>query len=371
MKIGILTFHCAHNFGAVLQCYALQEALKEMGHEVFIIDYRPDYLINPYKVFSFQRIKSKNPIKIIVKLIIELLSIKARIIKDKGFCKFINTLFNLYPITQLSNQSDFDLFVFGSDQIWNPKFNNNKLDPIFLGSSPIFSHTPKIAYAASMGCKKLADPKQESKFIQGIQTFKSISVREKSLQEYIFKVSGIKSKIVVDPTLLLSSIQYEKLIGERKIKENYIFIYQVGRSEHLTKNLDYLEKKSKKKIINISACGRIYLNQINELKYTPYDFLNLIKYADLILTTSFHGTVFSCIFQKNFYTFSVNENVDDRSKNLLKSLSLEERMIDNVSKIKDLPINYNLVNPILKNIQTESLIWLKKSIKISNNKNSD
>lgn len=365
MKIGILTFHCAHNFGAVLQCYALQEALKEMGHEVFIIDYRPDYLINPYKVFSFQRIKSKNPIKIIVKLIIELLSIKARIIKNKGFCKFINTLFNLYPITQLSNQSDFDLFVFGSDQIWNPKFNNNKLDPIFLGSSPIFSHTPKIAYAASMGCKKLADPKQESKFIQGIQTFKSISVREKSLQEYIFKVSGIKSKIVVDPTLLLSSIQYEKLIGERKIKENYIFIYQVGKSENLTANISNLKQRSKKKIINISPSGHTYLYQNKELKYTPYDFLNLIKYADLILTTSFHGTVFSCIFRKDFYTFRVNDTVDDRSKNLLKSLSLENRMINHISEINQEHIDFNLVNSKLTEIQVDVITWLKENIYIS------
>lgn len=369
MKIGILTFHCAHNFGAVLQCYALQKTLKSMGHEVFIIDYRPDYLINPYKVFSFQRIKSKNPIKIVGKLIIELLSIKARVRKDKGFKKFINSLFQLYPISQLSDQSDFDLFVFGSDQIWNPKFNNNKLDPIFLGSSPIFSHTPKIAYAASMGRKELVDKNMESEFIQGIKTFKAISVREKSLQEYIEKLTGTKSTTVIDPTLLLPSIKYENLIGERLIKENYIFIYQVGKSEELTNNISYLKRKFQKKIINISPSGRIHLHQGKELKYTPYDFLNLIKYADFILTTSFHGTVFSCIFQKDFYTFNVNENVDDRSKNLLKSLSLEERMINKVSKVNQSNhIDYNQVNLYLAKIQLDATTWLKENTKPSQKK---
>lgn len=362
MKIGILTFHCAHNFGAVLQCYALQKTLKSMGHEVFIIDYRPDYLINPYKVFSFQRIKSKNPIKIVGKLIIELLSIKARVRKDKGFKKFINSLFQLYPISQLSDQSDFDLFVFGSDQIWNPKFNNNKLDPIFLGSSPIFSHTPKIAYAASMGCKDLADQKMESEFILGIKTFKAISVREKSLQEYIENLTGIKSTTVIDPTLLLSSPQYDILIGERIIKEDYIFIYQVGISETLIKNIQHIKKTFKKKIINITPSGRTSINQSKGLRYTPYDFLNLIKYADLILTTSFHGTVFSCIFKKNFYTFSVNKVVDDRSKNLLKSLSLEERMIDNISQIRFSSIDYVLATSKMKIEQKNALTWLEKNI---------
>lgn len=362
MKIGILTFHCAHNFGAVLQCYALQETLKEMGHEVFIIDYRPAFLINPYKVFNFQRIKSKNPIKMIGKFILELLSIKARIIQYKGFTKFINTLFQLYPITQLSDQSDFDLFVFGSDQIWNPKFNNNKLDPIYLGNSPIFSHTPQITYAASMGCKELSDKKIESEFIQGIKTFKAISVREKSLQEYIEKLTAIKSTTIMDPTLLLPSIKYETLIAERLIKENYILIYQVGKSEELTSNISYLKRMFRKKVINISPIARKNLYQNKELKYTPYDFLNLIKYADFILTTSFHGTVFSCIFQKNFYTFSVNETVDNRSKNLLKSLSLEDRMIDNISQIKMSSIDYTLVTSKIEAERKKALIWLEENI---------
>lgn len=357
MKIGILTFHCAHNFGAVLQCYALQETLKTMGHEVYIIDYRPDYLIKPYKIFSLHRLKSKNPLKCIFKMMVELSSIQARKIRKRGFDQFINSRFQLFPISRLSEDSHFDLFIFGSDQIWNPKFNHYKLDPIFLGCSSVFSDTPKIAYAASMGMKELPNKQIEKEFSNALQSFRSISVRERSFQDYIEKVSGLKSKTVIDPTLLLTSLQYDRLIGKKMIQEDYILVYQIAGSVSLTQNISVLQKSLRKKVIDISPFSR------KGLKYSPYDFLNLIKYADLILTTSFHGTVFSCIFQKDFYTFSINKDIDNRSKNLLESLSLEERMIKDISEINSKHIDYEIINKSIKMLQSEAIKWLIENLK--------
>lgn len=196
----------------------------------------------------------------------------------------------------------------------------------------------------------------ERDFCDAIQSFRYISVRERSLQNYIEKVAGLKSKIVIDPTLLLPSSQYDRLIGERLIQDHYILVYLLVESENLAQNISALKKKLNKKVINISPHPQ------EGLKYSPYDFLNLIKYADLILTSSFHGTVFSCIFQKDFYTFSINKNVGDRSRNLLESLSLEKRMIKDISEVKEDHIDYRQPTQSIMGMRSETIKWLSESL---------
>ena len=133
MKIGILTFHCAHNYGAVLQCYALQEMLKGMGHTVEIIDYRPDYLRMPFDVINLHRIQSRNLLRLVKSIILETLSLSQRIIRHRKFDSFIKYYLNLSRSVGIS--SDYDVYVMGSDQIWNPKITNG-FDGVYFGYLP-------------------------------------------------------------------------------------------------------------------------------------------------------------------------------------------------------------------------------------------
>ena len=130
MKIGILTFHCAHNFGAVLQTYALQEILKTMGHEVFIIDYRPKYIVDVYKIFNIRRFISKSPITSLKKTLNEILNFRNRIFCYYKFNRFIKSYINLSHERTVSNI--YDAYIIGSDQVWNPDITGGVFDKVFF-----------------------------------------------------------------------------------------------------------------------------------------------------------------------------------------------------------------------------------------------
>ena len=136
MKIGILTFHCAHNYGAVLQCYAMQEFLRSKGHDVEVINYRPNYLLKPYKIFNVKRFSSKKPIRILKGLILEFLLFPVRLKRFYGFENFINNKLILSKtVTKESIPSNYDIYIVGSDQIWNPKITKG-FDEIYFCRFP-------------------------------------------------------------------------------------------------------------------------------------------------------------------------------------------------------------------------------------------
>ena len=155
MKIGILTFHCAHNYGAVLQCYATQEFLRGKGYDVEVINYRPYYLLHPYQLFNYRRVLCKNPIRLIKKFIQELLLFPVRYKRWRAFEGFINEQLQLGSVVTNKLPIDCDVYLIGSDQVWNPKITNG-FDDVYFAQFP-FAKAKKryVAYAASMEAKKL------------------------------------------------------------------------------------------------------------------------------------------------------------------------------------------------------------------------
>ena len=147
MRIGILTFHCAHNYGAMLQCYALQEYLKGRGDEVYVIDYRPDYLTHPYKKHKLSHWLSKDPLRTLKRLLSEPFLLKKRGKRWDGFDNFMRMKLNLYPYDMSSDYSNFDWLLFGSDQIWSSRLTGGRFDPVFFGQGV---NCRKATYAASM-----------------------------------------------------------------------------------------------------------------------------------------------------------------------------------------------------------------------------
>lgn len=369
MKIGILTFHCADNYGAVLQCYALQETLKTLGHEVEIINYRPQYLIKPYKIFSKERIKSKNIFKSSIKFAREILTIHRRKELQSAFKRFRTTFLHISSTILQSHNNispEYDIYIVGSDQIWNTKITN-KLDPIYFGKFNIPKYKKRcISYAASMEVQG-NNIKNNTILRSLLKNLDAISVRENNLAHTLEPLTNKKIYTVLDPTLLAPEHIWSKLIVPIKLTRPYILIYQVRKSPKTQIIARNLAIQLGCEVFEISTNIKNIIRPRRTIEdASPEKFISLIKYARCIVTTSFHGTAFSIIFKKDFYCLKLEDGFDSRSKSLLEDLNLSERFIscsvtptfskviydskieNKIKELRSISIKYlsdNLINP--------------------------
>ncbi|MCR8916919.1 polysaccharide pyruvyl transferase family protein [Bacteroides sp. ET225] len=356
MKIGILTFHCAINYGAVLQAFGLQEYLKEMGHEVYIIDYCPEYLKASYNIFDWKWSHDFSFITNVYFLIRKIMTIPLRIKRKYSFIRFSNRFLNLYPYELCCNKSnDFDAFIIGSDQVWNPKITNG-FDKIYFGKFPASQGKKIISYAASVGSVLNLEASFD-KFQKLLTSFTSISVREKSLAELIIKNYKLPVSITVDPVLLLGQSAFTAISStEKKKKKPYVLVFQLYYTESAI--LDNVIKKvvSKKKlaVLKLSASSESLFDKNLLSAESPQNFLDLFRNASYIITSSFHGTIFAILFQKDFNTIGFNKIQSERMNDFLSSLGLEHRLISNNSQIATDTINFSDVNKRLEKLRTLS-----------------
>lgn len=366
MKIGIFTFHCAANYGAVLQTYCLQEVLKDMGHEVYVIDYRPKYLIEPYKTFAYSpNIYNSNLEK--CKGFVRACSVAPiRWKRNKNFSKFIHARLNLYHLDLNDESNDFDAFVFGSDQIWSPKIASG-FDKVYLGDFPAAKGKKLIAYAASAGSISNFLGKDINYFLSRLQFFNKVTVREKSLAEYINQKSLTTSEVVFDPVLLAGPTILHQLLNTKKVKEQsqkqpYLLLFQIIRNDDLTSYAVAVAKSKGLKLIEIATMYESLFN--NNLKQTVTVELLLSYFinATYIITTSFHGTVLSILFNKQFNTISLNKSTDERALSLLKQLHLSDRMLKINEKTSSNLIDYNTIRHLYIQDKIESYNLLNNSL---------
>lgn len=355
MKIGIVTFHRAHNYGAVLQCFALQETLKASKHDVEIIDYSCRAIENVYSngLPKIKRNSLKNAIK---SIIISLLKGHREYIRYKRFDDFIKNYLNLSTHISSNSTKELNLYdgiVFGSDQIWNGSLTQN--DTFYFGD---FNYKGlKISYGASAGKRE----KDISSYYKLLSSFDALGVREESLNK-IFKNIGLYNCYTnIDPTLLLTATQWVNLLGLRLNKPSsnkYVLAYPLRERAETLKLANSLAKEFNYKLYEIGARVMIRHHRNRLEKIGPVDFLNEIYNSEIIITNSFHGTVFSLIFNKNFYTVTLGDGEDGRVINLLSKLNLEDRIIRIGEKISYMPIDYNSVNATLSKLRKESLYFL-------------
>lgn len=361
MKIGILTFHCAHNYGAVLQCYALQEYLSNAGHEVKVINYRPEYLLCPYRIINRSGFNSINPLRIVKSFIRELLIAPIRYARHDNFNKFIINRLKLTPsVTHNEIPSDFDVYIVGSDQIWNPNITQG-FDNVYFCDFPFKKgHRIYLSYAASMESKRLSE--NDSSFLKkALLNFNTISVREDELKELLQPLTTKLITRVLDPTLLLTRDVWENITPANPIKEKYVLTYQVREQTETEAIAQHIAGQLGAKVINLVAWVNIYKKNKYQTA-SPELFLALIKNAECVVTTSFHGTAFSIIYNKPFYTIKLNDGKDSRVDSILNALKLYNRFIDK----NELPIfssiDYLNVNKELDTLRKDSQLYLKSSI---------
>jgi polysaccharide pyruvyl transferase WcaK-like protein len=362
MKIGILTFHRAHNYGALLQAYALKTYLTSLGHEVEFVDYWPQYHEDRYAAWSWRIFFTRSlyrKLRMTVKFLLSL---------SKGFIKRRQVFLNFIKKYIIhDNQMNpfakaYDAVVYGSDTIWK-LFGGYGFDKAYYGDNKINAEK-HITYSASIFDN--FNKESEALFKKNLGKFSAISVRESTLQKAIQPLTELKVHHTIDPVFLLAKEEWAKIASPRIIDENYIFFYNQQFNGKIIRTIgEHFSSKMNIPVyvLNIDfTIMRIQYKKVQPVKLLigPNEFLSLIQNSEIVVSASFHGVAFSILFQKEFYT--IIKDGKERVKSLLKILSLEERLINDLATINIIPINYQSVNEKLKDIIDFSKNYLKSAL---------
>lgn len=363
-KAYIVTFQNAYNYGAILQCYALQTIINRFIKDTHVLNYDNKIISDPYKSILFPKEKFILKYKALFSSLLYHSKLKAR---NKNFEKCIND--NLKLTKKMTKEeiinSNFGKSTFlitGSDQVWNTRLVHGVDDVYFLNFS---KQSKKISYAASIGTNDL-DPNYIGEIKERINSLDYISVREETAKKILKDLTDKEIDVIIDPTLMLNKNEWSNIIeSERKIKNKYLLVYMPNKD--VIKTAKYISKKEGLKIVNISKKRKFGLREINKFTCDPLEFIQLIRDAEYIVTSSFHGTAFSIIFNKKFWVFPP-QKLSSRIENLLKklkisnrNLNLEKNLFDNFDY--NMEIDYINVNKILLNEQEKTKKILERILK--------
>ena len=310
ISTGIVTFQRAHNYGALLQCYALKMILRKLGYQPTVIDHINPFIKNVYPDGSMHlhgNLVSR--LKQFIRFMLTGRRIKRRF---KVFENFIAT--RLMPDSKENLQ--YDNVIYGSDQIWNDNITFG--DTFYWGEG--IKTKKRIGYAVSAGNYE----DNISAHIDSIRKFDAIGVREASLSDRL-KESGIQgTECVLDPTLLLDRDEWINVLNLKKTKKNkpYVLVYPLREREQTVRFAKQLAKREKIDFIEIAPKISLFPHWRTVEDAGPVQFLELIMNADYVVTNSFHGTVFSIIFNRPFITLNLQDGNDNRGRNLLESIGL-------------------------------------------------
>lgn len=372
MRIGIITFHAPHNRGSMLQAFAIQSVLKEINKngEVEIIDFSNTNQRDMYALF-----RKVDSIKDFVLNLLKVLYYKpfkryfdeferfSSLYLNKSKQKFIKT-------EELSSlDGKYDCIIAGSDQIWNTKCYD--ADTAYYCGA--FVKTPKIAYAPSFGANDINLLSDKEKYRDWINAFSYISIRENNGKKEIKKLTGKDVNVLLDPTLLLSRQEWNKLVlKDLPLPDKYIFFYSFGYPRNVCNFVKSFSNQFGLPVVMMDVKNWAIRGRglgFNLCKYGgPNAFLTCIKNATLVFTSSFHGTVFSAIFEKNFLYLDdgIRSEFDDRVMSILSEFGLEARLI-NVDKDKYIKypkqIDYKPIKTHIEKKADECRAWLKTAIK--------
>ena len=381
MKIAIINFHYAYNYGAVLQCTALKQILENQGHTVEVIDYRPFYQMQYYQEYPnpFQAalvaLRKKKKDNICARLFFSTKWFFHTVLnyRNAGDRKALRNLFEPYleknfkqtkrynTYTELVSDppKGFDAYICGSDQLWNPDVTWG-IDPAYYLN--FGDEVKRIAYAVSpcgLDCKNNINEIREAG-----SRLDSISLREEEKRLDLLAVFQNKEIFVCpDPTLLLSAADYAKY-EEKITKRDFIAFYGFDDRDNnkiLMNKAIQLSKASSLPIIDFSLDYFSWnYDKVERIKVTPGEFLSYIKNGKFIVTNSFHGTVFSIIYNRDFYTLP-KSGTSARMVELLVRLGIEKRIIG--SCVEDsVELNYSSINSKLKCYALQGIEYLENNL---------
>lgn len=369
MKIKTITCHDVYNSGASLQAYALMKYLQNNGHEVEIIDYKPDYLSNHYKLSAVSNPNYEK--NLILKYIYLALKLPQRILAlrmKKKYNEFNHKYLNITQIRYSSNEElksnppEADVYICGSDQIWNSKFKNGKDPAFYLDFAP--KGKVRASYAASFATEDIDNGLKEITK-ERIEKIDFIGVREISALNILEDLGIDKGIQVMDPVFLLDKKEWSNMTYEIDKKEKYIFVYDFDGNELIKEISMKIAKEHNLKMYTPYKCD--YCDKVMK-NMGPIDFISYINSAEFVISNSFHGTAFSIILEKQFIVVNRKEAINTRMRDLLNILNINDRLVckkydfNNVIK----QVNYNEVNGHLKEKIKSSKSYLDKVLSSKN-----
>lgn len=363
-KCGIITFHSAHNYGSVLQSYAMVMTMKKLGLDAELIDFRHQHTTDMYEWRFWTPYKNwKWNFKDFI--LRGILGIGKR--REEVFRDFIDH--KLPKSERVKDRSDvdsdkYDVLVCGSDQIWN-YVSTGENDPIYFLD---FGNTAcKFSYAASAGSSKFPD-KDYERYKQYLRGLKNIGVREQFLKEYLDKDFGLKAEVNPDPTLLLNIDEWMKIESPYQgLPQKYLLVYTLVKADATLEFARKVADRLNLPVVQICNKRVIKGKNKNNVDYnlmdaSPQQFLWLFHHAEFIVTNTFHGNMFSVIFRKDFVHYDVNGN-DPRITTLHKTIGLgKQRMIKQPEELVERKINYTLIENSINAYANEGITFINNNI---------
>lgn len=350
-KIGILTFHYANNYGAVLQCYALNKVLSGFSEcEVEVINYIPPQFCDAeYGASQWERKKIKEKKELLVDFL-------------KKYCKVATK-----EVVAHVEGEQYDYYCVGSDQVWNTQ---KIFQEYFLPY--IKDNAKKISYAASIGVSVTSNGLNRNTLEKYLPDFQHISVRELEHTELISEITGKECPCVLDPTLLLQSSEYELLINKEKLEEEeYVFFFWLKHDDNLMRGVELVNSLARKynlKIIHsiMNAREHMFCNENRCMMFEGIEnFLWYVKNAKFVVTNSYHVSIFSILFETPFYILLV-ELMRSRFDTLATKLGIGDRIIEcyiSIDKISS-NIDFKLIKDKIETEKKKSIDYLMKAIDI-------
>lgn len=369
MKASVITLHTVDNYGSVMQTYATQVVLNKLGYEVEFIDYWRKDNLPTYRaeklLTNSSTLKKLKPLwgmnGLTKKLAITCLSQMLKR-KKSPMWKFLEKYVKLTPIrycsyAELQNHTpQADVYITGSDQVWNSIWNQGIDKAFFLDFAP--ADKPRIAFSASIGRDHLDEGEiSETKAL--LEKYKAISVREKTAVELLHSM-GIEATLILDPTLMLDAEDWRAIANPVKYSKPYLLIYQLNPNTEMD---TYAVKLAEKKGWEIKRIGFGRADKVKSgtcvMLPSVEDFLGLFFQASCVLTDSFHATAFSLNLGLDFISV-MPPRFGTRLESVLQLTKTKERMLTNFDdfSIVDLRINKENVTRILNTERAKGLEWL-------------
>ena len=370
-KVGIITYHSAYNYGSVLQAYATQVAVKKLGFDAEIINYR---MREQKKIYALYR--NGFGLKILLKDLMQIPIQGKRIQRIKKFESFINK--KLFITKECSTPKEvqtiwekYSIIISGSDQIWNKhslEMDHNDIN--FMSPYLLKEYSgKKISYGSSIA--NMSDQELEMILLE-IKKFDAISMREVESAKRMTKLLNREITAVVDPTFLLNKNEWinNMGLGEKKDKDKYILYYSLGGIKPLRENTTVLRKIANKKNLKIKVITPFAYLKLNDEMIEmhpdvgPEEFLELIYNANMIVTDSYHGTILAVNLNKEVYSLCENFGSEFRKTDILKRIGLDDRIIYDINSLHNefKKIDYSRINSILESLRNDSYSYLKKAL---------
>ena len=352
MKIGIITFQRTNNYGAVLQCYALQETLKKLDYDVRVVDYYQPFIEKDNAIVNWIALKKNlRGLRSFIRFVVYNIRYRLRILYN--FASFRKKYLRLTSKCSETNvPADFDAYVIGSDQLWTIEHTGGKLDPVYTAS---FENGQKRIYAYAISVNERTINAMDSVVLNKIVgKFRGISFREKKSANLIGEKTKRKCRCDIDPTLLAPVDCWDSLLNKRWRQKEYIALYQVR---------SYLNSAEivKQKTSNLARTLGVEIVDLSVYKYSPADFVSIIKYSKCVVTSSFHGTAFSLIFGKPLWVFKLCDGHDERCVSLLQTVGAANCVVgldDNLDLIPSM--NYEVISSNIAALRDNSLSYLRQ-----------